>query len=268
MQIVPGFVAPFRGLLFVVRHGLWGYLLLPLLCNLVVAGVVAFFGAGLIERLLGSWFGEAWLAEWAVVGAIATGLLTLLAALLVFVVLQPVISAPFVDLLSERVERLVRGSAPSTTLMRSAGQAIVHGLLKTALYLFALLFTLVAGALTGVGGLLGAALYGIFLAYDGFDYPLARREVSFMGKWRYLLSHPGQTVGYCCGAGLFYLIPLATLLAPSFAAVGATLLYLDHSEEESASRADGHPAGAGGDGSAAGRPPGAAPARRREEISR
>jgi uncharacterized protein involved in cysteine biosynthesis len=95
------------------------------------------------------------------------------------------------------------------------------------LYLLALAITLGLGALTGLGGLLGAALYALFLAFDGFDYPLARRGLSFWGKWRYLLSQPGQTLGYCVGASLLYLVPLMALLAPGFAAVGATLAYLE-----------------------------------------
>jgi uncharacterized protein involved in cysteine biosynthesis len=78
-----------------------------------------------------------------------------------------------------------------------------------------------------VGGGLGLALYAIFLAFDGFDYPLSRRGISFGGKWRYLARHPAQTLGYCAGASALYLVPLAAIVAPSFAAVGATLVYLE-----------------------------------------
>jgi uncharacterized protein involved in cysteine biosynthesis len=145
------------------------------------------------------------------------------------VLLQPLVGAPFVDLLSEKVERLVRGTTPSTSLWRSVGQALLHGLMKVVLYAGALLVALGLGALTGIGGLLGTALYALFLAFDGFDYPLARRGVSFAGKWRYLLVQPGQTLGYCLGATVLYLVPLALLVAPAFAAVGATLAYLDTS---------------------------------------
>jgi uncharacterized protein involved in cysteine biosynthesis len=81
--------------------------------------------------------------------------------------------------------------------------------------------------LTGIGGGLTAALSAVLLAYDGFDYPLARRGAGFGGKWKYLLVHPGQTLGYCVGATLLYLVPLAIVVAPAFAAVGATLAFLD-----------------------------------------
>jgi uncharacterized protein involved in cysteine biosynthesis len=229
MQIVRGFVAPFRGAVFVARHSLWGYLAVPFLLNLGIAVAAGYWGGG--------WVGEHWQTGWLSdhpsLARVATWIVTAFVALLAFIVAQPVLAAPFIDLLCERCERILRGQSPSAGIIRSAVQAVGHGLLKAALYGFALAATLVAGALTGAGGVLGAALYGIFLAFDGFDYPLARRAVSFSGKWRYLLSRPGQTVGYCCGAGLLFFVPLAALVAPSFAAVGATLAYLEGEERAS-----------------------------------
>ena len=65
------------------------------------------------------------------------------------------------------------------------------------------------------------------LAYDGFDYPLARRGATFGAKWAFLASHPGLTAGYGLGATVLYLIPLAVFVASPFAAVGATLAYID-----------------------------------------
>lgn len=223
MQVIRGFVAPFRGVLFVSRHGLWGLFAAPFLLNFVLG-----IGAGGL-----AWhFAFRWLAgpggplpDWA--GNVVAFLVSAIVALLAFVVLQPILAAPFIDLLCERCERILRGDAPSAGILRSAQMAIAQGVLKAALYATAFVFTLAIGALTGAGSLLGAALYGLFIAYDAFDYPLSRRAVSFRGKWRYLLSRPGQTLGYCCGAGVLYLVPLAALVASPFAAVGATLLYLE-----------------------------------------
>jgi uncharacterized protein involved in cysteine biosynthesis len=221
MQIVRGFVAPFRGALFVSRHNLWGFVILPLLLDLGAAVAVAYWGGEALAGWLRTHVQTGWLSS------TLTGVLAVVVALVTFVLVQPVVAAPFVDLLCERTEKIHRGQAPSAGLLRSTAQAIAHGILKLVLYAVAFGVTLLAGSLTGWGGFLGAVLYAVFVAYDAFDYPLARRAVSFSGKWRYLLSRPGQTVGYCCGAGLFYFVPLAGLLTPSFAAVGATLLYLD-----------------------------------------
>ncbi len=218
-----GFVAPFRGALFVARHRLWAYFVLPALINLTIALGAGWGGVTLARR----WFGADLDAASPLLAWILFPILAIIVGLLFFIVGQPVLSAPFVDLLTEKVERIERGQAASIGVLRSVWQAVLHGVLKMMLYLFALAVALGLGALTGLGGILGAALYGLFLAFDGFDYPLARRGSSFSRKWQYLLSHPIQTLGYCLGASLLYLVPLMALLAPGFAAVGATLVYLD-----------------------------------------
>jgi uncharacterized protein involved in cysteine biosynthesis len=229
MGFARGFLAPFRGAVFVTRHGLWGHLALPILLNLALVVGSAWLAVHLVRERVAGWLGAQPGGSASVVANVVLVVLAVVLSLLVFVLLQPLVGAPFIDLLSDKVERLVRGTSPSTGVWQSVWQALLHGLLKVVLYGGALLIALGLGALTGIGGLLGTGLYALFLAFDGFDYPLARRGVSFGGKWRYLLVHPGQTLGYCLGATVLYLVPLALLVAPAFAAVGATLAYLDTS---------------------------------------
>jgi CysZ protein len=223
MGVIRGAIAPFRGVAFVARHGLWGYLVLPLLLNAGLATLSVWLGVRLVRQKIGAeLFTASPVVAWTILAVFAS-----VVGLLFFMVLQPVVGAPFVDLLSERTEKEVRGHAPAARFWRSVGQALLHGLLKTTLYGIALAVVLVLGAVSGIGGGLGVVLYAIFLAYDGFDYPLSRRGISFGGKWRYLAVHPGQTLGYCLGASVLYLVPLAVVVAPAFSAVGATLAYLD-----------------------------------------
>jgi uncharacterized protein involved in cysteine biosynthesis len=223
MGVIRGAIAPFRGAAFIARNGLWGYLVLPLLLNAGLATVSTWMGARLVRQKIGTQL----FASSPVVANTILIVFAALVGLLLFMVLQPVVGAPFVDLVSERAEKIVRGQVPSVGLFRGAGKAILHGLLKAFLYGIALAAVLVLGAVSGIGGAVGVVLYAIFLAFDGFDFPLSRRGISFAGKWRYLAVHPGQTLGYCLGASVLYLVPLAVVVAPAFAAVGATLAYLD-----------------------------------------
>jgi uncharacterized protein involved in cysteine biosynthesis len=161
--IVRGFVAPFRGALFVARHRLWSFFALPLLLNLALAVGAAWGGVALVRDRFGARLEEASpVLLW-----ILLPVLGLVVGLLIFLVGQPVLSAPFVDLLTEKTERIERGEAASIGFLRSTWQALLHGALKMALYLLALAITLGLGAFTGLGGLLGAGLYGLFLAFDG-----------------------------------------------------------------------------------------------------
>jgi len=149
----------------------------------------------------------------------------------------------FADRLCGRVEKLERGIAPEAPFFASTAQAIVHGLLKLVLYAIALVTGLALTAVTGIGSLVGLGLAALFLAYDGFDYPLARRGATFGAKWAYLVRHPVQTIGFGAGSTLLYLIPFAFLVAPPFAAVGATLVFL---EAEARSGKDGKTPGQDG----------------------
>jgi len=210
-----GIWAPFRGALFVARHKLWWHVLLPFIINLVLAVGAGLFAADLVQSQLeyeGFW-------QWIAV---------IVVALLLFIFGQPVIAAPFVDILTEKVEVIVTGKTESMSLVKSIFLALWHGLLKSGLYAVGLLVTAVLFMTTGVGGLFGTVLTALFLAYDGFDYPLARRISGFRRKWRYLLlENPGQTLGYATGASVMFMVPFAALIAPPFAAVGATLAFLD-----------------------------------------
>jgi uncharacterized protein involved in cysteine biosynthesis len=237
MGFFRGLWAPFRGVAFVAQHRLWHYLLVPFVLNLgLIVGTV----------LLGVHIGRRWLGDGAVASSlpaqIGLWVIASVLGLVFFVVTQPLLSAPFVDALTEKAETLVRGGHPRVGFWRSAWQALLHGALKLLCYLAALVLVWALASVTaGVGGILGAALSAVLLAYDGFDYPLARRGAGFGRKWRYLLLHPGQTLGYCAGASLLYLVPPAIVVAPAFAAVGATLAFLDTADTETA---PGHRVGA------------------------
>ena len=191
MELVRGFASPFRGALFVARHRLWSFFILPILVNLALAGVAAWLGVGYARQLFGAQLEG--LAPWLV--WVVLPLLGLLVGVLFFIVGQPVLSAPFIDLLSEKVESISRGRVASLGLLRSAWLAVLHGLLKVMLYLLALAVAFGLGALTGLGGVLGAALYALFLAFDGFDYPLARRGLFLLGQVAISAFTPGADAG-------------------------------------------------------------------------
>lgn len=241
--IIRGFLAPFRGGAFIARHGLWAYLVLPILLNLGLGGATIFY----VQRYLRE---ESYvatpMASTPVVGWLILIGLTVLASAMIFLILQPVLTAVFCDRLSERVERGVKGSAPKAPFLASTGRAIVHGILKAVLYGIAVAvgFFLFGFGL-GLASLFGVALGGLFIAYDGFDYPLSRRGASFGRKWAYLALHPGQTIGFGAGATLLYLVPLAFFVAPTFVAAGATMVFVESEGDDKVDKQGGTEANPG-----------------------
>ena len=223
MGFFRGLVAPFRGFTFIAGNRLWRYVLVPILLNAAL-GVGAFWAMALYWRQEVS---PSLAAHpiWAWIGLVGA---TILTGVAVFITLNPLLNAIFNDRLSEKVELKVRGTVPRAPFLASSARALAHGLLKLALYGMALLIGFVLSIPSvGIGALVGVALAGLFLAYDGFDFPLSRRGASFGAKWAYLALHPGLTLGYGLGATVLYLIPLAFVAAPPFTAVGATLAFLD-----------------------------------------
>lgn len=204
------------------RHGLWPYVVAPVVVNAALIVGTSALGLHVVRQRLG--LGAPGASTLALIGLWVAAVIV---GVVLFIVLQPLLAAPFVDALTERTEIIVRGEHPRIGVLLSAWRAVGHGLLKLVCYALALAAVLALSALTGVGGGLAAVAGALVLAYDGFDFPLARRGAGFRGKWKYLLLHPGQTMGYCVGATLLYLVPPAIVVAPAFAAVGATLAFLD-----------------------------------------
>jgi uncharacterized protein involved in cysteine biosynthesis len=228
MGLFRGLFAPLRGAIFIARHGLLGYLIAPFFLNAGLAALTVWLGLHVVRGNIATGV----FADWPTLTGTLLVIVGGLVGILLFVSLQPVVGAPFVDLVSEKTEAVVRGRVPSVGFLRAAAVSLLHGLMKAALYALALGVTLLLGAVTGFGGVLGMVLYAVFFAFDAFDYPLSRRGCSFGDKWSYLVSHPVQTLGFSIGATVFYLIPLAALVAPTFLAVGATLAYLDAEPRE------------------------------------
>ena len=227
-------MAPFRGGALIARHRLWHFLVAPVLLGVALAGVA---GWGAVRF----WRAEPWMSrlleESPPLGWIAVVFFSSLVTILLFLVAQPIVNAVFADRLSERIERELRGVAPQVPFLASTGRALVHGILKLALYAAtALLAWALTGFLLGIGAAVSVMLASLFLSYDGFDYPLSRRGASFGKKWAYLALHPGQTIGFGLGATLLYLIPFALFVAPSFVAAGATALFVEGGEDEKVAR--------------------------------
>src|SRR6476646_7746201 len=227
MGFFRGFFAPFRGGLYVLRNPLKRYLIVPLVLSVGLAILTMVAARNYWSQELSSVTSGA-----PVLGSFFLGIMTVVGGVVLFLIAQPLLLAVFSDQLSERVERDVLGNAHTVPFLTSTGRALLHGLLKLVLYGIALVVGLGLTAVTGgLGSLIGIALGGLSLAYDGFDYPLARRGASFGAKWAFLARHPGLTLGYGIGASVLYLIPLAVFVASPFAAAGATLAYIDTENE-------------------------------------
>ena len=238
-RLLRGYGYLFRGCGFVLRHpALLRFVWLPILLALVLfAGVAyvvtAYYGevVNWIWAKPGSWL----VVFWYLFSALTT-LVALLAGYVIFFVLLGLLTAPFNDALSERVEQMAYGreAAPFSwsTLMAGLGRALGHELFKLGWWLSSMIPLLVislfvpgiGAAIAAVGGFVITAR---FLAYEHMDYCMGRREWAFSKKRRALKENRSLTTGFGISVASVLLLPIIGLLLVPMAAVGGTLLFCD-----------------------------------------
>ena len=128
---------------------------------------------------------------------------------------RAVIAALFLDVLSERVERLARGALPPqapgiAAVLRRAGRSVIEEGKRVAFLLVLQAALLLVGLVPGLqplaaaGGLAVAALF-LPLVYTGFA--LDRRGVRFAARRRWVAGHPFDSLAFG-GIGLaLFLVP-------------------------------------------------------------
>lgn len=230
--------------------GLWIWCLLPLALNLLLFGAaIAVFAANYdalvlwLESLLAMddprawyqwlWVGPiralAWLLRWVLIAAVA------LLVYLLFTVVGSVLASPFLDLLSERVERIVAGAAPAApsswrTSLRVAARVFVEDLKRTAFFVLvqgALLAVALVPLLTPVAGIASLLFTMLFLSLDYTAYSLDRRRVPFHARRLWLWQHRRAMLGFGGAAFASFLVPGLNFLCLPVLVTGGTLLALE-----------------------------------------
>lgn len=237
-----GALYPLRALTALNRNRqLWGYVLVPILLNIVV-------GAALYAGLF--WTGLRWiegfvagLPDWA--AAIGVGLLL---QILLFITLLIVIGfllvrfgvvlgSPWYGQLSEKLEQLVTGRAPPaapftiqgsiTDIGRALGFEVKKLALTLGIVLPLLLFNFVpvVGQFVVTAG--GIVLGATIACLDFLDSPLERRRLLFRAK----LGTIRRSLPASAGFGLVCLglvsIPFINLLAIPLCVTAGTLFFCD-----------------------------------------
>ena len=247
------------------KHKLWKYVVLPGLISIAMAIGLIFVTMGILEYLgkldytpgwldeglsgVGGWLAGvswlekpiAWLSRFSAGFAkvlsvlISTGILLFLFKYIIMVVI-----APFMGMLSEKVESIQTGNPPPKTTAKQFVQDIIRGL-RIALrnivreLFFTLVFMLFNGLIPLVGSIISAvAIFWVQAYYAGFgnmDYTLERRRFSVRDSVRFVGTHKGLAVGNGAVFLLLFLIPVVGwFLAPAYGTIAATLTSLKRLE--------------------------------------
>lgn len=220
------------------RQDLWGWVAIPGLVNMVlfVAGVTASWLAA--PQLLGLvwtrpeaglalvlWVVIAWMLRLALAAVVGMGVY--LAA--------GVLSAPFNEVISERVEQAELGDAGEPwgyrVFLRDTLVSVVHSLGSLLAYAGIMVPLLLVNLLPA----LGSAIYlvaswsvtAFFLAREMLDGVTSRRRLSLWAKLAFVRQHLALMLGFGVAMNVLLWIPLVNFLCMPVGVVGGTLLYIE-----------------------------------------
>ncbi len=219
------------------RYKLWSWVILPGLLSLLLGGATIWAGLSVIDEAA-DWVISIWpydwgteVVEWA--SMILVGMLVVILVLLVIKYLVIVLAAPFVGILSEKVEARLTGKPVPEASFGQVLKDILRGL-RLALrnivreILYTLVITVLGLLVPIVGQILSAILIFFIQAYyAGFgnvDPTLERRRYNLKESVNFASSYRWLMVGNGAGFLLLLLVPvLGLVLAPGLGTVAATI---------------------------------------------
>jgi CysZ protein len=234
-----GFTYPFRSLKFFFSHSvLVKYSIAPMLINLVIYGSVFIFSYSWFMSRVESWLGIQaadagfWL-RFAHTALLIVGFLVLLfLCYLVFTILGNLVTAPFNEEISQRVEEIVAKDQKQHKMgfWEDAYISIKGEAQKLAFYLTILLFIFLLN-LIPVAGSIVSTVFGLIFSFfynalDFLDYPMTRKKMRFSSKLKVTRSGKLVTYGFGCAAFLLMFLPVVNVfMKPILVAAGTSLFY-------------------------------------------
>jgi CysZ protein len=157
-----------------------------------------------------------------------------------FISMAKVFSAPFNDLLSEKIELEFNPNYKEPTnairhFMATILPTVIEEIKKVTLISlgFVILFFLAMLPILTAFVTPVAFFYSILVvAIDFVDYPLARRQMSLKEKKKYVIEQLPELLGFGSGTFVLFLIPFLGLFVLPIAVVAGTLLFIDSENKD------------------------------------
>ncbi len=230
-----GFWSPFGAFSFVRRNpSLVVFFVIPfVLSALLWTGIGYVVYAHVVPGMSSLLSGGEWYMK--ALRFIVIPLVTVLMAFVAIVsysIVGTVLTAPFNDLLSEKVEKILGTFPPDAdTGVTGALLAAARGVKNAILLLLLLAAVMLALLLLNLVPLVGHALYTamtflattFFVGFQFFDFSLERRRKNFRQKLSFNWANRWTAMGVGAGFLLMSLVPLVGFLGLNLATIGATM---------------------------------------------
>lgn len=210
-----------EGVFWLLRHPRYLFLLfLPTAIGLTLfsfgSGWVVDNQALLMDKLYIDKPVELWWQALYYIGLVFVYLGIAISLVLAFFLVTNIIAAPIYDIVSGAVEKKVApGDFEEISLWRSL--LLIGEEVKKALFIMAITLGLLVVPVVNV---LAFPVAAFFLAWDFFDYPLARRGFSFRQRLDYASRHAFKLIGF----GIWLSIPIVQFFIMPLAVAGGAMM--------------------------------------------
>jgi CysZ protein len=209
-----------------------------MIINIVIYSCVFFFSYSWLIGNIGSWLGAEepgasfWIEALHVILVILTFLIVLFICYLLFTVFGSLITAPFNEEISQRVEEIVTNTKQHELGFWQDAYASIKGeVQKIAFYLIILFVLFLFNFVPVIGSVFSTVLGLIFSffynALDFLDYPLTRKLATFRHKLKVTQKGGMITYGFGCIAFLMMFLPVVNVFMKPILVVAGTSLYYE-----------------------------------------
>jgi len=223
-----------RGFQIIRRADVRLYVVMPLFINILLFGVLIWFGfdlfSPLVDKAISLVPGFLDFLRW-----IIWLLISVFTAIVVFFTFTPIaniVAAPFNALLAEKIEAILTGKAinSSSSFIKIARDSILSQLRKLV-YILLWSAALLLFSLIPVINIAAPFLWVIFgswlLSLEYLDYPMGNHELDFKREKQILAARKGLALGFGGSVMILTSIPLINFIVMPVAVAGATVLWVE-----------------------------------------
>lgn len=231
-EFIDGLFGGLRSFGYISRHGLWKYCILPALVSVICAYFIYSFFAGQADWL-NSWLVNKYPWEWgsdaiASIGSVLGKVVSIVGSLFLFKYLVLITSAPFMSLLSEKVEEIEFGESETQWSLSSLFTDLIRGIrisLRNIIReIFYVLVLMIVGLFPVIGIFSVVLTFLVQAYYAGFgniDF-LLERHLDVSGSARFVKRRKSYAAGLGAGFLLLSMTGIGLLVAAPLATVAAT----------------------------------------------
>jgi len=209
-----------------------------MIINLIIYGTAFIFTYKWFIGAISSWLGTSqpgagfWLQALNIVLLIIGFILVLFICYLLFVILGGLVTAPFNEELSQRVEEIVTNQQLHKMGFWEDAFISIKGELEKIVFYIVILFIIFLLDFIPVAGNVVAAILGTLFSFyynalDFLDYPMTRKKMSLRNKLKVTSSAKMLTYGFGCTAFFLMFLPIVNVFMKPILVVAGTSLYYE-----------------------------------------